>query len=88
MTAERSIPSEEGLGRHSHKGRMEAETPRTQPSEAGWGKGREEERVKLCKPGTGSRRRAGETASKEGGFHAMVTADFILLSFHHPITLF
>lgn len=50
--------------------------------------GREEKRVKLCKPGTGNRRRAGETASKEWGFHAMVTAGFILLSFHHPIALF
>lgn len=42
----------------------------------------------LCKPGTGNRRRAEETASKEWGFHAMVTAGYILLSFHHPVALF
>lgn len=53
----------------------------------GWVRGKqgEEKGVILYKSGIWNRKRAGETAPKEWGFHAMVTAGFVLLSFSCPI---
>lgn len=78
MTAERSIPPEEGGGSGATAIKAGWRQRPQNSAFSGWGDEEGDEKgVILCKPGTGNRRRVEEAAPREWGFHAMVPAGFI-----------